>query len=62
MYTRVSNYYPWIREKVCEKSSSPPDSFQCSAQNGIVEEKLSIEISFENDDERTVEIELDFEE
>merc|ERR1712216_536953 len=29
VYARVSAQYEWIREKVCERSTDPPASFQC---------------------------------
>lgn len=31
VYTRVSTQYRWIREQVCNRSSSPPDHFNCNA-------------------------------
>jgi len=29
VYTRVSYFYNWIREEVCERSSFPPTEFEC---------------------------------
>ena len=29
VYARVSAQYGWIKEQVCDKSSSPPESFEC---------------------------------
>jgi len=29
VYARVSSQYDWIRRNVCERSSSPPPSFEC---------------------------------
>lgn len=62
VYTRVSNYYEWIREHVCEKSSNPPDSFDCFSQHVSSDDELSIVLSFEGKGSETankIEIEFD---
>ena len=58
VYTRISSYYEWVRQQVCEKSSYPPASFQCSGDN--TEQKLIIEFDLENDGENvTNKVEID---
>ena len=47
-----------MRQQVCEKSSHPPASFQCSGDN--TEQKLIIEFDLENDGENvTNKVEID---
>ena len=29
MFTRISEYYDWIRDHICESSSSPPSEYKC---------------------------------
>jgi len=33
VYARVSTFYDWIVEEVCENSSSPPEEFNCNGDN-----------------------------
>mmetsp|Transcript_8798 Transcript_8798/g.18606 ORF Transcript_8798/g.18606 Transcript_8798/m.18606 type:complete len:421 (+) Transcript_8798:343-1605(+) len=34
VYTRISHYYEWIREEVCEHSLYPPADFECGGGGG----------------------------
>ncbi|KAL7462188.1 hypothetical protein ACHAXS_002576 [Conticribra weissflogii] len=34
VYSRVSTAYDWIRDRVCEESINPPESFRCRGKRG----------------------------
>lgn len=59
VYTRISSYYEWVRQHVCEKSSHPPVSFHCFDGDNK-EQKIIIEFDVENGGEEVAnKVEID---
>mmetsp|Transcript_5987 Transcript_5987/g.11530 ORF Transcript_5987/g.11530 Transcript_5987/m.11530 type:complete len:420 (-) Transcript_5987:287-1546(-) len=46
VYTRISHYYEWIREEVCERSLYPPADFECGGGGDGEEEEIEARIEF----------------
>lgn len=37
VYARVSSAYQWIRDEVCQRSSYPPEDFQCGSASTMTD-------------------------